>query len=47
MGRQFAQWIPKTPEALKEVVGKFADFGIDELLIDPTSAELDQVDRAA
>jgi alkanesulfonate monooxygenase SsuD/methylene tetrahydromethanopterin reductase-like flavin-dependent oxidoreductase (luciferase family) len=47
MGKQFAQWIPKTPEALKEVVGKFADFGFDELLIDPTSAELDQVDRAA
>jgi alkanesulfonate monooxygenase SsuD/methylene tetrahydromethanopterin reductase-like flavin-dependent oxidoreductase (luciferase family) len=47
MGKQFAQWIPKTPEALKEVVGKFADFGFDQLFIDPTSAELDQVDRAA
>jgi alkanesulfonate monooxygenase SsuD/methylene tetrahydromethanopterin reductase-like flavin-dependent oxidoreductase (luciferase family) len=47
MGKQFAQWIPKTPEALKDVVKKFADFGFDELFIDPTSAELDQVDRAA
>jgi alkanesulfonate monooxygenase SsuD/methylene tetrahydromethanopterin reductase-like flavin-dependent oxidoreductase (luciferase family) len=47
MGKQFAQRIPKTPEALKEVAQKFANFGFDELLIDPTSAELDQVDRAA
>jgi probable F420-dependent oxidoreductase len=47
MGKQFAQWIPKTPEALKEVVKKFADFGFDELLVDPTSADLDQIDRAA
>jgi probable F420-dependent oxidoreductase len=47
MGKQFAQWIPKTPEALKEVVKKFADFGFDELLVDPTSAEPDQIDRAA
>jgi alkanesulfonate monooxygenase SsuD/methylene tetrahydromethanopterin reductase-like flavin-dependent oxidoreductase (luciferase family) len=47
MGKQFAQWIPKTPEALKELVQKFADFGFDELFLDPTSAELDQVDRAA
>jgi probable F420-dependent oxidoreductase len=47
MGQQFAQWIPKTPEALKEVVKKFADFGFDELLVDPTTADLDQIDRAA
>jgi hypothetical protein len=33
--------------ALKELVQKFADFGFDELFLDPTSAELDQVDRAA
>jgi alkanesulfonate monooxygenase SsuD/methylene tetrahydromethanopterin reductase-like flavin-dependent oxidoreductase (luciferase family) len=47
MGKQFAQWIPKTPEALKGLVEKFADFGFDELFLDPTSAELNQVDQAA
>jgi alkanesulfonate monooxygenase SsuD/methylene tetrahydromethanopterin reductase-like flavin-dependent oxidoreductase (luciferase family) len=47
MGKQFAQWIPKTPEALKDVVKKFADFGFDELFLDPTSPELDQIDQAA
>jgi probable F420-dependent oxidoreductase len=47
MGKQFAQWIPKTPEALQEQVKKFESFGFDELFLDPTSADLDEIDRAA
>lgn len=47
MGKQFAQAIPKTPEALRDVVKKFEDYGFDELFLDPTSADLAEVDRAA
>ena len=47
MGKQFAQGIPKTAEALREAVKKFADHGFDELFLDPTSADLAEVDRAA
>jgi alkanesulfonate monooxygenase SsuD/methylene tetrahydromethanopterin reductase-like flavin-dependent oxidoreductase (luciferase family) len=46
-GSQIAQWIPKTPEALRDTIRKFEDFGFDELFLDPTSAELDQIDQAA
>ncbi len=46
-GTQFAEWIPKTPEALRQTVMKFADFGFDELVLDPTSNDLSQVDLAA
>jgi alkanesulfonate monooxygenase SsuD/methylene tetrahydromethanopterin reductase-like flavin-dependent oxidoreductase (luciferase family) len=47
MGRQIAQWIPKTPDALREAVKKFEDFGFDELFLDPTVADVTEVDRAA
>ncbi|HEX9410070.1 MAG TPA: LLM class flavin-dependent oxidoreductase, partial [Actinomycetota bacterium] len=47
MGKQFAQSIPKTPEALRETVKKFEDHGFDELFLDPTSADLAEIDRAA
>jgi alkanesulfonate monooxygenase SsuD/methylene tetrahydromethanopterin reductase-like flavin-dependent oxidoreductase (luciferase family) len=47
MGRQIAQWIPKTPDAVRETVKKFEDFGFDELFLDPTRADLDEVDLAA
>jgi alkanesulfonate monooxygenase SsuD/methylene tetrahydromethanopterin reductase-like flavin-dependent oxidoreductase (luciferase family) len=46
-GAQIAQFIPKTPQALKETVSKFADYGFDELFLDPTVADLAQVDAAA
>jgi len=46
-GKQFAEWIPKTPDAVKDVVKRFQDFGFDELFLDPTTDELDEVDRAA
>jgi alkanesulfonate monooxygenase SsuD/methylene tetrahydromethanopterin reductase-like flavin-dependent oxidoreductase (luciferase family) len=46
-GAQIAQFIPKTPQAVKETVSKFADYGFDELFLDPTVADLAQVDAAA
>ena len=46
-GKQIAEWIPKTPDALKETVAKFEEFGFDELFLDPTSADLGEVDAAA
>jgi alkanesulfonate monooxygenase SsuD/methylene tetrahydromethanopterin reductase-like flavin-dependent oxidoreductase (luciferase family) len=46
-GRQIAEWIPKSPETLRETVKKFQDFGFDELFLDPTSADPAQVDLAA
>jgi len=47
MGKEFAQWIPKTPEALRDTVKKFEDYGFDELFLDPTTADLAEIDRAA
>jgi alkanesulfonate monooxygenase SsuD/methylene tetrahydromethanopterin reductase-like flavin-dependent oxidoreductase (luciferase family) len=47
MGRQLAQFIPKTSQALKETVKKFEDYGFDELFVDPTVADLAELDRAA
>ena len=36
-----------TPDALKELVARYEDIGVDELIFDPTIAELDQIDRLA
>lgn len=47
MGTQIAEWIPKTPDAVRETVRKFADYGFDVLFLDPTSSDLSQVDLAA
>jgi alkanesulfonate monooxygenase SsuD/methylene tetrahydromethanopterin reductase-like flavin-dependent oxidoreductase (luciferase family) len=46
-GSQFAEWIPKTPEALRDTVTKFEDFGFDELFVDPVNSDLGQIDLAA
>jgi len=47
----FADMIAKsastTPEALKGLAASFEDVGVDELIVDPTISELDQVDRLA
>src|SRR5919106_526422 len=34
-----------TPDALKELAARYEDIGVDELIFDPTIAELDQIDR--
>lgn len=38
---------PRTPEAIRERLKAFEDAGLDELILDPTVAELEQVDRLA
>jgi probable F420-dependent oxidoreductase len=44
---QMIQWLPRTPEALRGLVKQFADAGVDELIFDPTIADLAQVDMLA
>ena len=38
---------PTTPDAIKGRVDAFEAVGIDELILDPTIAEIDQVDQLA
>lgn len=47
MGVQFAQFIPKSPEALRDAVKAFEGAGFDELFLDPTVDDLDEIDRVA
>jgi len=42
-----AERIPTSPEALRETVKKFDDTGFDELFLDPTTNDLDEIDRTA
>jgi probable F420-dependent oxidoreductase len=42
-----AQSVPKSPEAIRDTVGRFEEIGIDELILDPTIADLEQVDLLA
>jgi hypothetical protein len=37
----------RTPAAVREVAAAFEEVGVDELVFDPTVANLDQVDRLA
>jgi hypothetical protein len=38
---------PRTPASVQERVAAFEALGVDELIFDPTVANLDQVDRLA
>ena len=42
-----ASGTPRTAEAVQQTAAAFRDLGVDELLFDPTVANLDQVDRLA
>lgn len=44
---RIAESAPTTPEALKGLAASFEDIGVDELILDPTISELEQVDRLA
>jgi len=44
---RIAESTPVTPEAINELVARFDDIGVDELIFDPTIANLDQIDRLA
>ncbi len=43
----FTQGLPTTPEAIESAIQAYEDVGMDELLLWPTIAELDQLDRVA
>jgi alkanesulfonate monooxygenase SsuD/methylene tetrahydromethanopterin reductase-like flavin-dependent oxidoreductase (luciferase family) len=47
MAERIAHGFPSTPEALKATMKAFEDVGADELMLWPTIAELDQVERLA
>lgn len=51
MGDEMAQMIAggvlRTPEAIQGAIATFADMGVDELLLDPTVSDPDQVDLLA
>jgi probable F420-dependent oxidoreductase len=44
---RIAQGVPRTPEALRELARRFEEIGVDELIFDPTIADLAQVDLLA
>jgi alkanesulfonate monooxygenase SsuD/methylene tetrahydromethanopterin reductase-like flavin-dependent oxidoreductase (luciferase family) len=44
---RIAESAPTTPEEVKGIAKRFRDIGVDELIFDPTIAELDQIDRLA
>jgi alkanesulfonate monooxygenase SsuD/methylene tetrahydromethanopterin reductase-like flavin-dependent oxidoreductase (luciferase family) len=44
---RIAESAPTSADALRDIATKFRDIGVDELIFDPTIAELDQVDRLA
>jgi alkanesulfonate monooxygenase SsuD/methylene tetrahydromethanopterin reductase-like flavin-dependent oxidoreductase (luciferase family) len=44
---QIAGGAPRTPAKIREQAAAFEEIGVDELIFDPTVANLDQVDRLA
>jgi alkanesulfonate monooxygenase SsuD/methylene tetrahydromethanopterin reductase-like flavin-dependent oxidoreductase (luciferase family) len=44
---QVAQGVPRTPDAVRRQAAAFEEAGVDELIFDPTVADLDQVDLLA
>jgi hypothetical protein len=46
-GPRIAQYAPRTPDQLRETAKRFEDAGVDELFVDPTLADLAEIDRAA
>jgi alkanesulfonate monooxygenase SsuD/methylene tetrahydromethanopterin reductase-like flavin-dependent oxidoreductase (luciferase family) len=47
MGETMAGALPSTPEAMRSLIKAYEDVGADELLLWPTVAQLDQLDRVA
>jgi alkanesulfonate monooxygenase SsuD/methylene tetrahydromethanopterin reductase-like flavin-dependent oxidoreductase (luciferase family) len=44
---QIAEGAARTPAAVQDTIKHFEDAGVDELILDPTVADLDQVNRLA
>jgi alkanesulfonate monooxygenase SsuD/methylene tetrahydromethanopterin reductase-like flavin-dependent oxidoreductase (luciferase family) len=45
--KQMADWIPKDAQGVKDTVKAFEDAGVDELILDATVDDPDQVDKLA
>lgn len=46
-GERIAQGLPGTLDAIKGLIGAYADIGADELILWPTTTDLEQVDQLA
>lgn len=44
---RIAESAPTAPAALKELTARYQDIGVDELILDPTISDLDQIDLLA
>jgi alkanesulfonate monooxygenase SsuD/methylene tetrahydromethanopterin reductase-like flavin-dependent oxidoreductase (luciferase family) len=47
LAQTIADWAPRGDKAVKETVKRFEDIGVDELLLDPTVADMREVDHLA
>ena len=47
LAEELARSVPASPQAIKDVIAGYADVGMDELILKPCLADLDQVDRLA
>jgi alkanesulfonate monooxygenase SsuD/methylene tetrahydromethanopterin reductase-like flavin-dependent oxidoreductase (luciferase family) len=47
MARMMAQALPSTPEAVQTAIKGYSDIGVDELILLPCIADLDQIKRLA
>jgi alkanesulfonate monooxygenase SsuD/methylene tetrahydromethanopterin reductase-like flavin-dependent oxidoreductase (luciferase family) len=47
VGDRIAAFIPTSPQAIRDTMSAFASYGFDELILDPTIAEPEQLDGAA
>ena len=47
MADQMVQWLPKDADSIRQTVKAFEEVGVDELILDPTVPDLEQVDRLA
>jgi alkanesulfonate monooxygenase SsuD/methylene tetrahydromethanopterin reductase-like flavin-dependent oxidoreductase (luciferase family) len=45
--KQFADWVPRTPDAIRDTVKAFEDIGVTELFLDATVDDPSQVDKLA
>jgi alkanesulfonate monooxygenase SsuD/methylene tetrahydromethanopterin reductase-like flavin-dependent oxidoreductase (luciferase family) len=47
LAERIAKSCPTTPDEIQGVIARFRDVGVDELVMDPTISDLDQIDRLA
>jgi hypothetical protein len=47
VAQDLVKTVHSSPSAIKDAIAAFADVGMDELIVKPCVADLDQVDRLA